>query len=83
MKDIANSFNEKFSNIGLSLYEKIDMSRNDMTYNDYLANSADSHFSFSPVLEKEILNIISILKKNFKKFWNRWHVKCTSKVNSR
>ena len=36
-----------------------------MTYNDnyYLENSANSRFSFSPVSEKETLNIISKLKK--------------------
>ena len=62
LKDIANSFNEYFSNIGPSLSEKIDMSGNDMTYNDYLENSAHSRFSFSPVSEKETLNIISKLK---------------------
>ena len=63
LKNIANSFNEYFSNSGQSLSEKIDMSGTDMTYNDYLANSADSHVSFSPVSEKETLNVISKLKK--------------------
>ena len=62
MKDIANSFNEYFSNIGPNLSEKIDMSGNDMTYNDYLKNPVHSRFSFSPVSEKETLNIISKLK---------------------
>ena len=62
LKDIANSFNEYFSNIGPSLSEKIDMSGNDMTYNDYLTNPVRSRFSFSPVSEKETLNIISKLK---------------------
>ena len=42
--------------------EKIDMSGNDMTYNDYLTNPVHSRFSFSPVSKKEILNIISKLK---------------------
>ena len=72
MKDIATSFNEHFLNIGPSLSEKIDMSENDMTYNDYLENSAHSRFPFSSVSEKETLNSISKLKK----FWNRWHFKC-------
>ena len=62
MKYIANSFNKYFSNIGPSLSEKIDMSGNDMTYNDYLTNPVHSQFSFSPVSEKETLNIISKLK---------------------
>ena len=61
LKDIANSFNEYFSNIGPSLSEKIDMSGNDMTY-DYLTNPVHSRFSFSSVSEKETLNIISKLK---------------------
>ena len=52
LKDIANSFNEYFSNIGPSLSEKIDMSGNDMTYNNYLTNPVHSRFSFSPVSEK-------------------------------
>ena len=56
LKDIANSFNEYFSNIGPSLSEEIDMSGNDMTYNDYLTNPVHSRFSFSPVSEKETLN---------------------------
>ena len=56
LKDIANSFNEYFSNIGPSL------SGNDMTYNDYLTNPVHSRFSFSPVSEKETLNIICKLK---------------------
>ena len=60
LKDIANSFNEYFSNIGPSLSEKIDMSGNDMTYNDYLTNPVHSRFSFSPVSEKK--TIISKLK---------------------
>ena len=72
LKDIAKSFNEHFSNIGPSLSEKIDMSENDMTYIDYLENSAHSRFPFSSVSEKETLNSISKLKK----FWNRWHFKC-------
>ena len=58
LKDIANSFSEYFSNIGPSLSKKIDMSGNDMTYNDYLENSAHSRFSFSSVSEKETLKII-------------------------
>ena len=62
MKDIANSFNKFFSNIGPSLSEKIDMSGNTMTYSDYLTNPAHSKFSFSPVSEKETLNIINNLK---------------------
>ena len=62
MKDIANSFNEYFSNIGPSLSEKIDMSGNTMTYSDYLTNPAHSRFSFTPVSEKETLNIINNLK---------------------
>ena len=61
LKNIANEY-EYFSNIGPSLSEKIDMSGNDLTYNDYLANSAHSRFSFSPVSEKETLNVIIILK---------------------
>ena len=38
-----------------------------MTYNDYLTNPVHSRFSFSPVSEKETLNIISKLKnkKNY------------------
>ena len=82
LKEIANSFNEYFSNIGPSLSEKIDMSGNDMTYNDYLTNPVHSRFSFSPVSEKETLNIISKLK-NKKKLRYRWHFKCTSEVNSK
>ena len=62
LKDIANSFNEYFSNIGPSLSEKIDMSGNTMTYSDYLTNPAHSRFSFTPVSEKETLNIINNLK---------------------
>ena len=62
LKDIANSFNEYFSNIGPSLSEKIDMSGNTMTYSDYLTNPFHSKFSFSPVSEKENLNIINNLK---------------------
>ena len=62
LKDIAKSFNEYFSNIGPSLSEKIDMSGNTMTYSDYLTNPAHSRFSFTPVSEKETLNIINNLK---------------------
>ena len=61
MKDISNSFNKYFSNIGPSLSVKIDMSGNTMTYNDYLTNPVHSKFSFSPVSEKETLNIINNL----------------------
>ena len=74
-----HSFNEYFSNIGPSLSEKIDTSGNDMTYNDYLTNSVHSRSSFSPVSEKETLNIISKLKK----LRYRWHFKCTSEVNNK
>ena len=62
LKDIANSFNEYFSNIGPSLSEKIDMSESTMTYSDYLTNPAHSRFSFTPISEKETLNIINNLK---------------------
>ena len=62
LKDIANSFNEYFSNIGPSLSEKMDMSGNTMTYSDYLTNPVSSKFSFSPVSEKKTLNIINNLK---------------------
>ena len=58
LKDIANSFNEYFSNIEPSLSEKFDT----MTYSDYLTNPAHSRFSFTPVSEKETLNIINNLK---------------------
>ena len=54
LKNIANSFNEYFSNIGPSLPEKIYMSGNDMTYNDYLENSAHSHFSFHQFQRKKL-----------------------------
>ena len=63
LTDIANSFNEYFSNIGPSLSEKIDMSGNAMTYSDCLTNPVHSKFSFSPVSEKETLNIINKLKR--------------------
>ena len=62
MKDIANSFNEYFSNIGPSLFEKIDLSGNTMMCSYYLTNLFHSKFSFSTVLEKETLNIINNLK---------------------
>ena len=54
LKDIANSFNEYFSNIGPSLSEKNDMSGNDMTYNDYLENSAHSRFPFHQFQRKKL-----------------------------
>ena len=62
LKDIANSLNEYFSNIGPSLTEKNDMSGNTMTDSDYLTNPAHSRFSFKPVSEKETLNIINNFK---------------------
>ena len=67
MKVIANSFNENFSNIGPSLSEKIDMSGNTctMAYSDYLTNPVHSKFSFSPVSEKETLNINLKNKKSY------------------
>ena len=81
MKDIANSFNEYFSNIGPSLSEKNDMSGNIMTYSDYLTNPVHSKFSFSPVLGKETLNIINNLKK--KSYGIDGISKCTSEINSK
>ena len=81
LKDIANSFNEYFSNIGPSLSEKIDMSGNTMTYSDYLTIPAHSRFSFIPVSEKETLNIINNLKNKNLRY--RWHFKCTSEINSK
>ena len=83
MKDIANSFNEYFSNIRPNLSEKNDMSENTMTYSDYLTNPVLSKFSFSPVSEKETLNIINNFKKKEKKLRYRWHFKCTSEINSK
>ena len=61
-KDIANSFNEYFSSIGPKLYEKIDVSGQDKSYDEYLTNSVTSQFSFTPVSENEILKIIKSLK---------------------
>ena len=61
-KDIANSFNEYFSSIGQSLYENIDVSGQDKSYNGYLTNSVNSQFTFTPVSENEILKIIMSLK---------------------
>ena len=56
LEDIANSFNEYFSNTGPSLSEKIDMSGNDTTYNDYLKK-------FSPLT---FFLFISFRKRKFK-----------------
>ena len=62
MKDIANSFNEYFSSIGPSLSENIDVSGLDKSYDEYLTNSVDTQFSFTPISESETLKIIKNLK---------------------
>ena len=55
-----------FYSIGLSLPENIGVSGQDKSYDEYLTNSVNSQFSFTPVSENEILKIIKSLKNKKK-----------------
>ena len=55
-KEIANQFNNFFSNIGSNLSASID---NTLTFTDYLDDPTEHRFNFSKVTENEIVVIIN------------------------
>ena len=58
---IANEFNTYFANIGYNLASK--MKNNSITtYDDFLSNPSLSSFTFQPITEETIINIIDKLK---------------------
>ena len=57
--DIANVFNDYFSNIGHQLSDKIQSPHH---YSDYLYNQVESHLQLKPISEIDIDNLINDLK---------------------
>ena len=58
---IANGFNTYFENIGYNLASKMKNNSN-TAYNDFLYNPSLSSFTFQPITEDTIINIIDKLK---------------------
>ena len=61
-KDIANHFNNFFSNIGANLSSSIKLHDSNAAFTDYLNNPTDHRFTFSQINEREVLSIINKLK---------------------
>ena len=61
-KDIANHFNNFFSNIGTNLSFSIKLEDRNAAFTDYLHNPTDHRFTFSQINEREVLSIINKLK---------------------
>ena len=61
-REIANHFNEFFSNIGTNLSNNIPSLENTRSFTEFLINPADSRFNFQFVTEDVILSIINKLK---------------------
>ena len=61
-KDIANHFNNFFSNIGTNLSSSIKLEDRNAAFTDYLHNPTDHRFTFSQINEREVLSIINKLK---------------------
>ena len=61
-KDIANHFNNFFSNIGTNLSSSIKLDDRNAAFTDYLHNPTDHSFTFSQINEREVLSIINKLK---------------------
>ena len=62
--DIANHFNNFFSNIGTNLSSSIKLDDKNAAFTDYLHNPTDHRFTFSQINEREVLSIINKLKYN-------------------
>ena len=58
---IANEFNTYFANIGYNLASKMKNNSN-TTYDDFLSNPSLSSFTFQPITEETIINIIDKLE---------------------
>ena len=58
---IANGFNTYFANIGYNLASKMKNNCN-TAYDDFLSNTSLSRFTFQPITEETIINIIDRLK---------------------
>ena len=58
--DIANGFNDLFSQVGPNLAAEIDNAN--LNYDDYLKDKIDSSFVFSRISEVDILKICRSLK---------------------
>ena len=69
-KDIANHFNNLFSNIGANLSSSIKLHDSNAAFTDYLNNPTDHRFTISQINEREVLSII--IKKNF--IGKRWNI---------
>ena len=76
---IADKFNEFFINIGPTLAKDIPSS--DRTPSDYLHNRIHESFFFAPVLENEILMIISKLK-NSSSGWDCFETKVIKEIKT-
>ena len=61
-QQIANSFNQYFTEIGPNLASSINTSTNSLTYQDYLREPTDNVFSFKHVDAAVVLNTIDKLK---------------------
>ena len=61
-KDIANHFNNFFSNIGTNLSSSIKLEDRNAAFTDYLHNPTDHRFTFSQINERKVLSIINKLK---------------------
>ena len=61
-KDIANHFNNFFSNIGANLSSSIKLHDSNAAFTDYLNHPTDRRFTFSQINEREVLAIINKLK---------------------
>ena len=57
-KDIANHFNNLFSNIGANLSSSIKLHDSNAAFTDYLNNPTDHRFTISQINEREVLSII-------------------------
>ena len=55
-KDIANHFNNCFSNIGTNLSSSIKLDDRNAAFTDYLHNPTDHRFTFSQINEREVLH---------------------------
>ena len=58
---IANEFNTYFANVGYNLASKMKNNCN-TAYNDFLSNPSLSTFTFQPITDETIINIIDKLK---------------------
>ena len=61
IRPIANGFNTYFANIGYNLASKMKNNCN-TAYDDFLSNPSLSSFTFQPITEETMINIIDKLK---------------------